>query len=266
MSDASKLLAIGLLNLADDEGYFFADPRMVRNALRPMDDDSGITTVALRELSEIGYISIKKHPSHGDIAKIESFLSHQVINKPKSSSIKDLYDYGSDTVAIPDGYRLEGNGMEGNREGNGSREKKKKTPAAQKGKTESREEFDEHFKASGLYPRDAEYAWLHWNENGWENKGEKINNWKMTVAKWKAGKYFPTQKTPMQNETGWNGKSHDANKAPKPPEIPAPDGWEPIYEPMDDRAYYDPDGVYEAPEWSKLTSKEKAAVIAATKP
>jgi hypothetical protein len=266
MSDASKLLAIGLLNLADDEGYFFADPRMVRNALRPMDDDSGIATVSLRELSEIGYISVKKHPSHGDIAKIESFLSHQVINKPKPSTIKELYDYGSATGAIPEGYRLEGKGMEGNREWSGTGEKKKKTPSAQKGKTESREEFDDHFKASGLYPRDAEYAWLHWNENGWKNGSSAIKDWKMTVAKWKTGGFFPTQKTPMQPETGWNGKSRDLTKAPKPPEIPAPCGWEQIYEPMDDRAYYDPDGAYQAPEWSQLTSKEKAAVIAASNP
>ena len=160
MSDASKLLAIGLLNLADDEGYFFADPRMVRNALRPMDDDSGSTTVALRELSEIGYISVKKHPSHGDIAKIESFLSHQVINKPKSSTIKELYEYGSDTVAIPDGYRLEGKGMEGNgmeqgREGNKAKTKKPKAKAFLS------EDFNQFWKA---YPKrlgkgDAESSW-----------------------------------------------------------------------------------------------------------
>ena len=86
-SDATKLLAIGLLNVADDEGYFYADTKLIRNAIRPFDDDSGIVTVSLRELSEIGYVSIRNHPTHGDVGKVESFLDHQVINKPKKSKM-----------------------------------------------------------------------------------------------------------------------------------------------------------------------------------
>jgi hypothetical protein len=109
-SDCTQLLAIGLLNLADDEGYFFADPKLVRNALRPFDDDSRITTVSLRELSLIGYISIVKHKTHGDIGKVEKFLNHQVINKPKSSIIKTLYNSGTNTVLIPSSDGLEGKG------------------------------------------------------------------------------------------------------------------------------------------------------------
>jgi len=116
-SDATKLLAIGLLNLADDDGYFYADPKAVRNSIRQNDDDSRIATVSLRDLSEIGYISIRNHATHGPIGKIESFAAHQVINKPKPSKIKALYEYGIDTVLIPDEERLEGNGTEWNKEG-----------------------------------------------------------------------------------------------------------------------------------------------------
>lgn len=118
-SDAAKLLAIGLLNVADDEGYFYADAKLIRNSIRAFDDDSGITTVAIRELSETGYLSIKNHPTHGAIGFIESFANHQVINKPKRSIIKDLYESGSDTVSIPDKERLEGKGMERNGTGKG---------------------------------------------------------------------------------------------------------------------------------------------------
>ena len=110
MTDATKLLAIGLLNLADDDGYFYACPKMVRNSLRPLDDDSSITTVSLRDLSDSGYLSIKEHPTHGDIGRIEAFASHQVINKPKPSKISELYLSGINTVSIPDSYRLEGKG------------------------------------------------------------------------------------------------------------------------------------------------------------
>ena len=109
-TDSTKLLAIGLLNVADDDGYFFADARMIRNLIRPLDDDSRITTVSIRELSEIGYIELRNHDTHGQIGYIPSFLIHQVINKPKASKIKALFEYGSDTVSIRDEYRLERKG------------------------------------------------------------------------------------------------------------------------------------------------------------
>jgi len=122
-SEAAQLLAIGLLNYADDDGYFFADPAMVRNALRPRDNDYGSTTVLLRELDGIGYIHRKNHPTHGQIGFIISFADHQVINKRKPSLIKALYDYGIDTVVLPDSYRPEWKGMEGNgMEGKGTRD------------------------------------------------------------------------------------------------------------------------------------------------
>jgi hypothetical protein len=116
-SDTTKLLAIGLLNVADDEGYFYAEPRMIRNAIRPLDDDSRITTGSLRELSNLGYISVKNHPTHGDIGFIPSFLNHQVINKPKPSKLKELYEYGNYTVLIRDEYRPERKGKEQGKEG-----------------------------------------------------------------------------------------------------------------------------------------------------
>lgn len=120
-TDSTKLLAIGLLNVADDDGYFFADARMIRNLIRPLDDDSRITTVSIRELSEIGYIELRNHDTHGQIGYIPSFLIHQVINKPKASKIKALFEYGSNTVSIRDEYRLErkGTGNKGTRNGTG---------------------------------------------------------------------------------------------------------------------------------------------------
>lgn len=123
-SDITQLLAIGLLNVADDEGYFFADARMIRNAIRPLDDDSSITTVSLQDLSEIGYIEIRNHPTHGAMGFVKSFLMHQVINKPKPSKIKGLFADSINTVSIPDLSGLEGKGKEGNKEGKGTRNKR----------------------------------------------------------------------------------------------------------------------------------------------
>lgn len=115
-SDATKLLAIGLLNMADDEGYFFADPKAVRNAIRPNDDDSRITTVSLQDLSKIGFIEMKEHPTHGMIGLIKSFTTHQVINKPKPSKIKHLFDSSIDTVSLPYQSDTEGKGKEQGKE------------------------------------------------------------------------------------------------------------------------------------------------------
>ena len=89
--DHVKLLALGLLNLADDEGYFYADARMVRNALRPLDDDSVRTHGALIILEEIGFIEVREHRTHGAIGKITSFRRHQVVNRPTKSVLAQVF-------------------------------------------------------------------------------------------------------------------------------------------------------------------------------
>ena len=118
MTDATKLLAIGLLNYADDEGFFHADAKLIRNAIRPFDDDSRIVHGAITELSKIGYISIVNHLTHGPIGKIESFAAHQVINRPKTSGIKALYDSVTNHGSISDDSLLEGKGREQGKERN----------------------------------------------------------------------------------------------------------------------------------------------------
>jgi len=112
-SDATRLLAIGLLNHADDEGYFYADAALVRSALRTFDDDSKIVLASLQELSCIGYIEIKEHPTHGLLGKIVSFLSHQRVDKPKQSIIKELFDSSTNPRSIQDQSCLDRKGKEG---------------------------------------------------------------------------------------------------------------------------------------------------------
>jgi hypothetical protein len=119
--DATKLLAIGLLNYADDEGYFYAAPALVRAALRPFDDDSTIARGSLENLSKIGYIEIRNHPTHGDVGMVIGFAEHQRVDRPKSSIIKPLYDSTNDRRMIDDESR-KNVAVSGNREqgtGNG---------------------------------------------------------------------------------------------------------------------------------------------------
>ena len=48
VSEAACLLAIGLLNYADDEGYFNANPKLVKAAVFPIREQSGSIPVLLQ--------------------------------------------------------------------------------------------------------------------------------------------------------------------------------------------------------------------------
>lgn len=89
--DPTRLMAIALLNYADDEGYFYAEPNLVRGFCRPFDDNSTITRRCLDNLSKIGYISICKNENYGSIGRIEKFLAHQKIDRATDSKLKQYY-------------------------------------------------------------------------------------------------------------------------------------------------------------------------------
>lgn len=115
VSEAACLLAIGLLNYADDEGYFNANPKLIKAAIFPIRDQSGSIPVLMRELSSVGYISLFSGHDGKIYGLVNNFAKHQVINKAKKSIIRDLcvlpYEYGTDTEQLPPGK--EGKGKEG---------------------------------------------------------------------------------------------------------------------------------------------------------
>jgi hypothetical protein len=102
-----RLLAIGLLNLADDEGYFMAHPALIRGELMPFLDKPGPIQQMLNELETIGYLSLARLDDGWDIGHITNFRKHQVINKPARSKIKVLLPESSDnaTTTLPEDYR-----------------------------------------------------------------------------------------------------------------------------------------------------------------
>lgn len=119
-SDSAQLLAIGLLNYADDEGFFFADARLIRAQLRPFDEDSKNVLRSIQELSRIGYLEVVEHSTHGAIGRIVSFLEHQRIDKPRKSTIRPLFeDSKMNPRTIQEESQPEGKGMERNGSRNG---------------------------------------------------------------------------------------------------------------------------------------------------
>ena len=83
-----RLLAIGLLNLADDEGFFVAHPAIIRGSLMPFEESTRKIPKLLDRLVAIGYITITQQPDGIEIGHVTNFLKHQRINRPSKSRLK----------------------------------------------------------------------------------------------------------------------------------------------------------------------------------
>ena len=90
--DFTQLLAIALLNYADDHGYFMADPALIRGDVFPFRDDLANISRSLARLSEVLYIEVRNHPERGAIGRITTWEAHQRVDHPKASKIKELFD------------------------------------------------------------------------------------------------------------------------------------------------------------------------------
>lgn len=116
ISESACLLAIGLMNYSDDEGFFNANPLLIKAAIFPIRETSGSIPVLLQELSGCGYIELfseQNSTSTGKVfGRIKNFSKHQVINKSKPSKIRTLdlipYQYGTHTESIPPGKERKG--------------------------------------------------------------------------------------------------------------------------------------------------------------
>lgn len=121
ISPEACLLAIGLLNHCDDDGYFNANPKLVESDIFPLRTLSKPTTELLRELCSIGYLLMYKGNDNKTYGLVKNFYKHQVINKRTPSKIKGLCEVielsGSPTVVLPTGME-----WNGNRSGSGSGE------------------------------------------------------------------------------------------------------------------------------------------------
>lgn len=107
-----RLLFMGLISYADDEGYGRANPKLLRSSLFPY-DDLRVSDVQ-KWLSRLGGLRlIVLYQVNGQTYyHLPNFTKHQTINKPTSSSFPKPdeglpYDYGSTPVALPPKRREE---------------------------------------------------------------------------------------------------------------------------------------------------------------
>lgn len=115
-AEFSRLLAIALLNWADDDGYFMAHHALLRGSLFPFEEDSTKIRRGLDELSKVGWIEVGEDKQGRPVGRVINFAKHQKVDRPKSSVIKGLckFDDGSttDRRAIAEASSEEGNGRE----------------------------------------------------------------------------------------------------------------------------------------------------------
>jgi hypothetical protein len=82
----TRILALGLLNLADDEGYFSADPDYIRGAVLFREDSSNVRRM-LDELSRSEWITLCGAPER-PIGRVVNFRKHQRVDRPQPSRLK----------------------------------------------------------------------------------------------------------------------------------------------------------------------------------
>lgn len=78
----SRLMAIALLNLSDDHGYFNATPAVVRGEIFPFEESLANISRALGELSRVGYIVIGTTASGKRVGSVVNFKTHQKVDHP----------------------------------------------------------------------------------------------------------------------------------------------------------------------------------------
>lgn len=82
----TRILALGLLNLADDEGYFDADPDYIRGAVLFREDSTNVRRM-LDELSRSGWITLSGTDER-PIGQVCTFRKHQRVDRPQPSRLK----------------------------------------------------------------------------------------------------------------------------------------------------------------------------------
>jgi len=124
LSEFTRLLAIALLNYADDHGYFMANHKLIKGNLFPFEDDSKKILRSIQELSCVGYLELGSDSKGRSVARVANFTKHQRVDKPKPSSIKEDFTI-QDESQMDHGCIL--GGMEGNGYGKGSGKEKDHT-------------------------------------------------------------------------------------------------------------------------------------------
>jgi hypothetical protein len=105
LSCQAHLMAEALLCYADDEGYFNANPGLVRANTCPLRDDFKDVRKLLAELAKVGYLRFGVTADGKRFGHIVHFLDHQKISHPSPSKISNKEILWEGSGKIPEDSR-----------------------------------------------------------------------------------------------------------------------------------------------------------------
>jgi hypothetical protein len=119
LPEFTRLMAIALLNYADDHGYFMANHKLIHGNLFPFEDDSKKIPRAIDELSRVDYLQLGIDSKGRQVARVINFTKHQRVDKPKPSIIKEDFTIQDQSKTHPRSILggMEGKGKEMERNG-----------------------------------------------------------------------------------------------------------------------------------------------------
>lgn len=132
LPEITHMLAAALLGYADDEGYFNANPALVKSECLPLRESSVSTQDSLRQLANIGYIQLGRGADGKRYGQVVKFDEHQRVNRATDSKIKAIGVVWEDSSSTHEGLSEssppEGKGREQGKEGKGSSLRSESSP------------------------------------------------------------------------------------------------------------------------------------------
>lgn len=191
----SRLMAIALLNLSDDHGYFNASPTIVRGEVFPYEETLANVSRALASLVQIGYIRTGTTQAGKRVGNVVNFKEHQRVDHPSrltfdvDSIIWDEKTNQSsrdprETVASPRETLDQEHGAGSMEHGAGSMEiqppvvpRRKKQAPQYPTEAEAIEHCAKHFPS--WHHSSVRDLYRHYVSTGWTDRdGRPVGNWK----------------------------------------------------------------------------------------
>jgi len=179
LQDDYQLLALSLLTMADDEGYFRAEPALIRGDVQPFREDLGNISRGLTELLRVGWIEVGNHPSQGAIGFIVNFTKHQRVHNPTPSKLKG-YFLGNISRVIPEDFPLEQG--TGNMSGEGEHETQPRTKSVRSIHPKIEEVIQYCSERSNTV--DPQQWYDYYLANGWKVGKNTMKDWKAAIRTW----------------------------------------------------------------------------------
>lgn len=173
---------------ADDFGRFHAAPQLLKSLLFPLKEDIRNT-----DMSRCLAACEKAGLFHCYEVAGKRYLEINNFDQRLRAKVSKFPPWQAHDGQTSDMRRLDSE-AEAEAEERRRREVEAEEKKRRKARAQSIEEVQAFCKSEGLPDSDARYFWLKCQENGWKNGGQQILDWKMTIQKWKAGGYLPSQK------------------------------------------------------------------------